>query len=184
MCACFIPGLMQWQLFCYNLPITLFAFKAHPAGEHLHPKAACCWTFTRRLAPGYKADVELKSAHSDASQGGHRVEMSVLQHVLYTFCSLQRETERGKRTQMRQGRSCTMSAENCEKALCVCVQIMKTPAALSYHGVGPMVSARVHDLDILWARTFQLFDLCSKVGLSQFLTSQQCSITACTFRLT
>ena len=41
---------------------------------------------------------------------------------------------------------------------------MKTPQALSYHGVGPMVSARVHDLDILWARTFQLFDLCSKVG--------------------
>ncbi len=42
---------------------------------------------------------------------------------------------------------------------------MKTPQALSYHGVGPMVSARVHDLDILWARTFQLFDLCSKVGM-------------------
>ncbi|DBA87273.1 TPA: Ribosomal protein S1 [Trebouxia sp. C0004] len=41
-------------------------------------------------------------------------------------------------------------------------RIMKTPQALSYHGVGPMVSARVHDLDVLWARTFQLFDLCSK----------------------
>ncbi|KAA6425999.1 MAG: 30S ribosomal S1 [Trebouxia sp. A1-2] len=41
-------------------------------------------------------------------------------------------------------------------------RIMKTPQALSYHGVGPMVSARVHDLDTLWARTFQLFDLCTK----------------------
>lgn len=41
-------------------------------------------------------------------------------------------------------------------------RILKTPQALSYHGVGPMVSARVHDLDILWARTFQLFDLCTK----------------------
>ena len=47
----------------------------------------------------------------------------------------------------------------------VSVQILKTPQALSYHGVGPMVSARVHDLDILWARTFQLFDLCTKVGM-------------------
>lgn len=66
----------------------------------------------------------------------------------------------------------------------VSVQILKTPQALSYHGVGPMVSARVHDLDILWARTFQLFDLCSKVGMLHSLTSQQCSIIACTLAST
>ena len=51
----------------------------------------------------------------------------------------------------------------------MCVQVLKTPAALAYHGVGPMVSARVHDLHILWNRTFQLFDLCTKVCLPHAL---------------
>ena len=111
-----------------------------------------------------------KSAHSDASQDGHRVEMSVLQHMLHTLCCPQTETNTSKRNKLR--RAGHVSAENCESASCVCVQIMKTPQALSYHGVGPMVSARVHDLDILWARTFQLFDLCTKVGLLHPLTSQ------------
>lgn len=78
----------------------------------------------------------------------------------------------GQKSQHASGISCLMSAGNVEQALCVCFQIMKTPAALSYHGVGPMVSARVHDLDILWARTFQLFELCSKVGCLHSLTSQ------------
>lgn len=41
-------------------------------------------------------------------------------------------------------------------------RILKTPAGLSYYGVGPMVSARVHDLDVLWSRTQQLFDACSR----------------------
>lgn len=56
------------------------------------------------------------------------------------------------------------------RGVSVCVQVLKTPAALAYHGVGPMVSARVHDLHILWNRTFQLFDLCTKVCLPDTLT--------------
>ena len=55
------------------------------------------------------------------------------------------------------------------RGVSVCVQVLKTPAALAYHGVGPMVSARVHDLHILWNRTFQLFDLCTKVCLPHTL---------------
>ena len=46
-----------------------------------------------------------------------------------------------------------------------CLQVLKVPADLAYHGTGPMVSARVHDLSVLWRRTKQMFEACSRVSL-------------------
>ena len=103
---------------------------------------------------------------SDAGQDGHWVETSVLQHMLHTLCCPQTENNQEQRKHVCWAGH--VHLEDCEKSF-VSVQIMKTPQALSYHGVGPMVSARVHDLDILWARTFQLFDLCTKVGMLHIL---------------
>ncbi|KAL3141011.1 hypothetical protein ABBQ32_005525 [Trebouxia sp. C0010 RCD-2024] len=40
--------------------------------------------------------------------------------------------------------------------------VLKVPHDLAYFGTGPMVSARMHDLSVLWRRTHQLFEACSK----------------------
>ena len=45
------------------------------------------------------------------------------------------------------------------------LQVLKVPSDLAYHGTGPMVSARVHDLSVLWRRTKQTFEACSRVSL-------------------
>lgn len=57
-CACCMPGLLQWQMSCHHLLMTLCAFTAHPAGGHLHPKAACCEAFLRKQALEYKTDAQ------------------------------------------------------------------------------------------------------------------------------
>ena len=60
-------------------------------------------------------------------------------------------------------------AAPCHETLAECMiiawlQVLKTPADLSYYGTGPMVSARMHDLSVLWHRTHQMFEACSRVG--------------------
>ena len=143
--------------------------------SHLHLQESICTlqqpAFRCCSASLHKVAVELRNCSLWCQLGASGWDVCPATNVSYLPFPPTRYREE-QNTQNASGTLCTMSAGNCEQALCVCVQIMKTPAALSYHGVGPMVSARVHDLDILWARTFQLFDLCSKVGCLHSLTSQ------------